>query len=66
VFLQLQRLSRVESIGPVPPKSKAAAQVVEVEEYMKHIDMQLRLHFGGVRAVAFPHRSADEDDDVDD
>ena len=59
VFLQLQRLSRIESIGPVPPKSPAAAQVAEVEAYMKHIDMQLRLHFGGVRAVAFPHRGAE-------
>jgi len=64
VLLHLRR-SQIEARGPLPPRSAAAAQVERVGEFMKQIDVRLRLHFEGVRGVAFPHRAADEDSDDD-
>ena len=56
VFLQLQRLSEVVPMGPIPPHSEAAAQVAKAEEHMRAIDARLRRHFEGVRGIAFAHR----------
>lgn len=62
VFLQLQRLSRVESMGPVPPLSKAARQVAQAEQHVMDIEKRLRRFFRDVRAIMFPHREPEEDD----
>lgn len=63
VFIQLQRMSQIESMGPISPHGEAADKVAALEVYLRKIDTDLRRHFGGVRAVAFPHRAESEKED---